>query len=136
MASACPIPIDSPRRWLAKKHGLTLRQTYARVAKYALVKHQRYAHAKQFKRAKRSLKALKTYLGRVIRDIARNIADNPALQEIFATPLMLARRVHAASAGLSPYKENIERSNRPTCLPSPGCQTGSKIQRKRLCASI
>ena len=30
----------------------------------------RYAHAHQFKRANRSLRRLKTYLGRVIRDIS------------------------------------------------------------------
>ncbi|NRP75807.1 hypothetical protein ILFOPFJJ_06730 [Ensifer psoraleae] len=36
---------------LAKKTGVTLRQTYLRVGKLALIKHQRYAHAKQFKRA-------------------------------------------------------------------------------------
>ena len=37
-------------------------------ASKALIKHQRYAHAHQFKRANRSLRKLKTYLGRVIRD--------------------------------------------------------------------
>jgi hypothetical protein len=37
-----------------------------------LITHQRYAHAKQFKRAKRPLKKLRTYLGRVIRDIAND----------------------------------------------------------------
>ena len=31
---------------LAKKHGLPLRQSYARVGKRAPIKHQRYAHAK------------------------------------------------------------------------------------------
>ena len=31
---------------LAKKHGLTLRQSYERVGKRALIAHQRYAHAK------------------------------------------------------------------------------------------
>ena len=44
-----------------------------RVGKFALIKHQRYAHAKQFKRANRMLRKLRTYLGRVIRDIARKI---------------------------------------------------------------
>ena len=34
---------------------MSLRQSYARVGKFALIKHQRYAHAKQFKRANRSL---------------------------------------------------------------------------------
>ena len=39
---------------LAEKHGVTLRQSYARVGKLALIKQQRYAHAKQFKQ--RSMK--------------------------------------------------------------------------------
>jgi IS5 family transposase len=76
---------------LAKKHGVGLRQSYARVGKLALIKHQRYAHAKQFKRARRSLKTLKTYLGRVIRDIARKIGDDEAMKEVFAKPLSLAQ---------------------------------------------
>jgi IS5 family transposase len=54
---------------LAKLRGVTLRQSYARVGKIALIQHQRYAHAKQFKRAKMMLRTLRTYLGRVIRDI-------------------------------------------------------------------
>jgi IS5 family transposase len=78
---------------LAKKNGLDLRQSYARVGKFALIKQQRYAHAKQFKRANRSLKKLKTYLGRVIRDIGRRSADDEGLKETFAKSLALARRV-------------------------------------------
>jgi len=78
---------------LAHKHGVRLRQSYARVGKAALIRHQRYAHAKQFKRANRALHTLRTQLGRVIRDIGRKIADDAALCEIFALPLMLARRV-------------------------------------------
>jgi IS5 family transposase len=39
---------------LAHRHGVRLRQSYARVGKTALIRHQRYAHAKQFKRANRS----------------------------------------------------------------------------------
>jgi transposase, IS5 family len=45
---------------LAKKHGVTLRQSYERVGKRALIAHQRYAHAKQFKRANRALRTLRT----------------------------------------------------------------------------
>jgi IS5 family transposase len=78
---------------LAHRHGVRLRQSYARVGKTALIRHQRYAHAKQFKRANRSLRTLRTQLGRVIRDIGRKIADDAALREIFAVPLSLARRV-------------------------------------------
>ncbi len=34
---------------LAKKHGIRLRQSYARLGKWALIQQQRYAHARQFK---------------------------------------------------------------------------------------
>jgi IS5 family transposase len=78
---------------LAQRHGVRLRQSYARVGKAALIRHQRYAHAKQFKRANRALRTLCTQLGRVIRDIGRKIADDAALREVFALPLSLARRV-------------------------------------------
>ena len=72
---------------LAAHVGVELRQSYARVGKLALIKHQRYAHAHQFKRANRSLRKLKTYLGRVIRDIGRRIDGDLELEEIFARPL-------------------------------------------------
>src|SRR5216117_1589655 len=78
---------------LAKKLGVSLHQSYRRVGKLALIKHQRYAHAHQFKRANRSLRKLKTYLGRVIRDIERRIVGNEGLREPFVRPLFLARRV-------------------------------------------
>ena len=78
---------------LAKQHGVDLRQSYARVGKFALIKHQRYAHAKQFKRANRALKKLRTYLGRVIRDIGRKIEGDSGLEAAFAKLLSLARRV-------------------------------------------
>jgi transposase, IS5 family len=78
---------------LAKRHGIALRQSYARVGKIALIKHQRYAHAKQFKRANRQLKRLRTMLGAVIRDITRKLVGRPELMQVFALPLSLARRV-------------------------------------------
>jgi IS5 family transposase len=78
---------------LAKKHGVVLRQSYERVGKYALIAYQRYAHAKQFKRARRQLRKLRTILGRVERDIARRVRANAALRDIFRKPLWLAERV-------------------------------------------
>ena len=36
---------------LAWKAGIALRQSYSRVGKLALIRHQGYAHAKQFNRA-------------------------------------------------------------------------------------
>ena len=78
---------------LAKKHGVKLRQSYERLGKLRLIKQQRYAHAHQFKRANKALKTLKTYLGRVMRDIHRKIADKPELEIAFAKDLSLAHRV-------------------------------------------
>ena len=67
---------------LAKQHGVRLRQSYERVGKHALIAHQRYAHAKQFKRANRALKTLRTYLGRVVRDIGRKIRGEVDLESV------------------------------------------------------
>src|SRR6201997_3884363 len=80
---------------LAKRYGVRLRQSYARVGKFALIKHQRYAHAKQFKRANRALRTLRTYLGRIIRDVARKVGGNgSALSEsALLRMLALAQRV-------------------------------------------
>jgi hypothetical protein len=49
--------------------------------------------ATQFKRANRALRTIRTYLGRVIRDIVRKIEGEAELESVFAHPLMLARRV-------------------------------------------
>ena len=76
---------------LAPRCGIKLRQSYARVGKFALIKHQRYAHAKQFKRANKALKTLRTYLGRVIRDIGRKHSGNADLLGGIVLERMLAR---------------------------------------------
>ena len=78
---------------LAKRVGLDLRQSYVRVGKKALIAHQRYAHAKQFKRANRALRRLKTYLGRTVRDIERQCAGDEELEMIFKWPLYQAGTV-------------------------------------------
>jgi transposase, IS5 family len=78
---------------LAERNGVSLRQSYRRVAKRAAIMVGRYTHAHQFKRARRALKFLRTRLGRVIRDIRRKIAGNERLEERFADLLALAVRV-------------------------------------------
>jgi IS5 family transposase len=78
---------------LCRRHGIKLRQTYMRVGKRALIKAQRYAHAKQFKRHRREVKFLNVRLGRVIRDIARKIEDMPDLEAAFARELSLGLRL-------------------------------------------
>jgi IS5 family transposase len=53
----------------------------------------RYAHARQMRRMRRELKRLKTYLGRVYRDIARKVAGNEVLSRRFAPLLGLTERL-------------------------------------------
>ena len=77
----------------AKRAGIKLRQSYTRVGKRALIQHQRYAHAKQYKRARRQLRKLKTYLRRTIRDIERKIEGDEVLRDAFRRPLWLGQRV-------------------------------------------
>jgi IS5 family transposase len=59
----------------AKDLGIRLRQSYKRNGKQALFRQARYAHAKQYKRARRETRKLKTYLGRVVRDIRRKVTE-------------------------------------------------------------
>ena len=61
----------------AEKEGVTLRQTYARVSKRELRRQSGYSKAHQLKRAKRCTKKIKTYLGRVVRDIERKMPAPP-----------------------------------------------------------
>ncbi len=79
----------------AKKAGIKLRQSHTRLAKKAATKAGRYAHAKQFKRMRRELKRLRTYLGRVLRDVSRKIAGKAALEARFARLLGLVARLLA-----------------------------------------
>jgi IS5 family transposase len=78
---------------LAKKEGVILRQSYARVAKRAAIMAGRYTHAHQFKRARRETKFLHVRLGRVIRDVKRKIEGTPNLEEAFSDLLSLTTRV-------------------------------------------
>lgn len=56
---------------LACEHTISLRQTYKKLAPRALRMRNKYAHARQMKRAKKEEKRLHTYLGRVLRDFER-----------------------------------------------------------------
>ena len=77
---------------LARRCGIRLMQSYLRAGKLALMKSQRYAHAKQFRRHRREMKFLRTRLGRMIRDIDRKTAGDVSLEGAFRR-LALARRV-------------------------------------------
>jgi IS5 family transposase len=80
---------------LAKRHGVPLRQSYARLAKKALRLASRYAHARQMKRARREIRRLKTYLGRVFRDVRRKLEGRPEVAGHFAEALARVERLLA-----------------------------------------
>ncbi|MFT3688993.1 IS5 family transposase [Paenirhodobacter sp.] len=62
---------------LAKKAGIDLRQSYARLAPRLAIQVGRYAHARQFKRMRKPLRQLRGYVGRVRRDLRRHLQDIP-----------------------------------------------------------
>src|ERR1700754_331552 len=80
---------------LARAHGVRLRQSYLRVAKQAAMMAGRYAHAKQFKRHRRQLRLLRTRLGRIIRDIRRNIGGKADLEGGFEWPLTRGNQIRS-----------------------------------------
>ena len=58
----------------AQDHGLSLRQNYNREAPRLATQVGRYAHAKQYKRMRAAIKTLRTRVGRVQRDVQRQLA--------------------------------------------------------------
>ena len=75
----------------ARERGIVLRQNYNRKAKQLLAQQSRYAHARQMKRARKCTRTLRTYLGRVIRDIERKHPDaDTELKEL----LNISKRIH------------------------------------------
>lgn len=76
----------------AQKAGITLRQSYARVGKAAEHQAGRYAHAKQYRRMQREIRKLRTWLGRVIRDVQRKGGQ---VTEALQAKIAVAQRLHA-----------------------------------------
>lgn len=75
----------------AEERCVKLRQSYRRNSKHLLFQQSRYTHAKQYRRARRCTKRLRTYLGRVIRDIERKL---PHRDEQLSELLTVSRRIH------------------------------------------
>jgi IS5 family transposase len=78
---------------MAKNNDIELRQTYSFLSKNALRKSFQYSHARQMKRALKERKRLKTYLGRVKRDVERKILGNKMLNAIFAPTLKIVEEI-------------------------------------------
>lgn len=78
----------------AKSEGIVLRQSYARVSKKMLIASSRYRHARQMKRAKRCEKKLKTWLGRIIRDVRRKALSEGIHSEALTDALVKAEKIY------------------------------------------
>ncbi len=72
----------------AKAHGLKLRQNYNRCAPRLAVQAGRYAHAKQYKRMRKTLRSLRSRVGRVLRDIERQLHQLPEQARIKVRELL------------------------------------------------
>jgi IS5 family transposase len=76
----------------ARKDGLKIKQSYARVGPRLVMKQSRYAHARQMKRARAAQRSLKTNLGRVIREVEK---QTPPPEKSTAEMLVLAKKIHS-----------------------------------------
>ena len=76
----------------AKRHGITLRQSYARKAKHTARKASGYAAARQYGRLKRCVQDLKNWLGRILRDIDRK-RENTVLSANFIQLIETAKKL-------------------------------------------
>jgi len=77
---------------VARAEGVTIKQSYQHVGRRLLMQSSRYAHARQMKRARACTRKLKTQLGRVMREIERQV-ETPSnkLRKLLET----AHRIHA-----------------------------------------
>lgn len=77
----------------AKEYKIQLRQSYDRLGKQLTRAIAGYCHAKQMKRAQKATRKLKTYLGRVMRDINRKLQNNSEQKMYFEPLLQMAQRL-------------------------------------------
>ena len=78
---------------LCKKFQIPLRQTYTFLAKRASRKYSQYARSRKMKMAARESRRLRTYLGRVSREVWRKIEEKEFLQKIFRPLLVIIDRI-------------------------------------------
>jgi IS5 family transposase len=87
----------------ANKYNIKLRQSYARKSKHGVFMAHKYFAAKQTKRAKKQVKTVRNYLGRVIRDIERAQENNAELKKAFTIEMQKAKTIYAQT--LNPKAE-------------------------------
>jgi IS5 family transposase len=78
---------------LARRHGVKLRQSYLRVARRAKREAAKLIYSGRPRQAERQVRRLRTWLGRLSRDIARKIAGAPVAEAAFAGPMALIGRL-------------------------------------------
>jgi len=77
---------------VARAAGLTIKQSYEHVGHRLLMQSSRYAHARQMKRARACTRKLRTQLGRIVREIERQVEmPSDKLRKLLQT----AHRIHA-----------------------------------------
>ena len=77
---------------IARQQGLVIKQSYEHVGRRLLMQSSRYGHARQMKRARACTRKLRTQLGRVMREIERQVTEPT---EKLARLLETAHRIHA-----------------------------------------
>lgn len=78
----------------AQESGIKLRQNYNREAPRLAIQVGRYVHARQYKRMKSALRSLRTRVGRIYRDIERQITQaQEAISPKLTTLLTLTKRI-------------------------------------------
>jgi IS5 family transposase len=83
----------------AQDNGLNLRQNYNREAPRLATQVGRYAHAKQYKRMRAAIKTLRTRVGRVQRDVQRQLVNMSA---------KLPQQVQAKGKARNPYEFGVK----------------------------
>jgi IS5 family transposase len=77
---------------IARREGLVIKQSYEHVGRRLLMQSSRYAHARQMKQARACTRKLRTQLGRVMREIERQVTKPT---EKVAKLLAKAHCIHA-----------------------------------------
>lgn len=88
--------------WLnrfARQHGLALRQSFVRLAGRARREVSRLIHTRGHKQALREIRRMRTFVGRLYRDIGRKITGQPDLEAAFRPVAEPIARLLAQKAG-------------------------------------
>lgn len=93
----------------AKRAGIALKQTYAQEGKTLRRKAGGYAHAKQFRRLRKSVKRQRTILGVVMREVQRKLDADKAAVAAGGAPAHGGASSPTALSGLTTLLERAER---------------------------